>query len=60
MFGGLNSTEIPEPTSVAVARGKGGVGVGGNIYVTTVGGILFPVNGTYTEGGMVVNYELGW
>ncbi|KUJ12493.1 uncharacterized protein LY89DRAFT_542018, partial [Mollisia scopiformis] len=51
VFGGLNSTVIPNPTSVAVA-GEG------RIYVTTTGGIESPVNGTYREGGKVVSYEL--
>jgi hypothetical protein len=55
LLGGTNSTELPGPTSVALGRGGGEKGV---IYVTTNGGLLAPINGTYSEGGKVVAIEL--
>ncbi|KAF8858017.1 hypothetical protein BDZ45DRAFT_411069 [Acephala macrosclerotiorum] len=58
VLGGLNSTEVPNPTSVAVARGRGGVEEGGKLYITTTGGVENPVNGTYREGGKVLSYDL--
>lgn len=58
VLGGLNQSVIAGPTSVALARGDG---CEGTIYVTTNGGILNPVNGTYTEGGKVVAVDTkGW
>lgn len=60
VFGGLNSTVIPNPSSVAVARGWGGVEIESRIYVTTTGGLEAPINGTYREGGKVVAYDLCW
>lgn len=60
VFGGLNSTVIPNPSSVAVVRGRRGREVGRRIYVATTGGLEIPVNGTYTEGGKVVGYDLEW
>ncbi|KAG0645893.1 hypothetical protein D0Z07_8056 [Hyphodiscus hymeniophilus] len=51
VLGGLNSTVVAGPTSVAVARGDE---CEGTIYVTTNGGLLTPVNGTFTEGGEVI------
>jgi hypothetical protein len=55
LLGGTNSTELPGPTSVGLGRGKG---ENGTIYVTTNGGLLAPINGTYTEGGKVVAIEI--
>jgi hypothetical protein len=51
VLGGLDQTVVAGPTSVALARGQGSEGT---IYVTTNGGLLSPVNGTYTEGGKVL------
>ena len=57
VLGGLNSTVVVGPTSVAVARGEG---CDNTIYVTTNGGLLSPVNGTFTEGGEVIAVETKW
>jgi hypothetical protein len=58
VLGGLNQTVVAGPTSVQLARGDG---CEGTIYVTTNGGILSPVNGTYVEGGKVVAVDTkGW
>jgi hypothetical protein len=51
VLGGLNETVVAGPTSVAIARGRD---CEGSFYVTTNGGTLEPINGTYTEGGKVV------
>jgi hypothetical protein len=55
ILGGTDSTELPGPTSVVLGRGAGEKGT---IYVTTKGGLLAPINGTYTEGGKVVAIEI--
>jgi hypothetical protein len=57
LYGGLNETALPGPTSVAIGRGSGG-GKGGTVYVTTNGGLLAPVNGNFTEGGKVVAVDV--
>jgi hypothetical protein len=58
VLGGLNETVVAGPTSVALARGEG---CDGRFYVTTNGGLLAKVNGTYTEGGKVVAVDRkGW
>ncbi|KAH8743169.1 hypothetical protein F5883DRAFT_512601 [Diaporthe sp. PMI_573] len=54
--GGLNSTLIPGPTSAAFGRRKSDQNT---IYVTTSGGQIAPVNGTYTEGGKVMAFDVG-
>jgi hypothetical protein len=60
VFGDLNSTVIPNPSSVAVGRGWGGEEIRSRIYVTTTGGLEAPINGTYRDSGKVVSYELDW
>lgn len=55
VVGGLNSTAVPGPTSVVLGRGK----ERDSIFVTTNGAVLAPVNGTYSEGGKVVEVEVG-
>jgi hypothetical protein len=49
--GGLNSTVVAGATSAAFGRTWLDRGL---VYVTTSGGQVVPVNGTYTEGGKVV------
>ena len=49
--GSLNSTAIAEPTACAFGRGEGDEQV---LYVTTAGGLAFPVDGDVTVGGQVV------
>lgn len=56
VFGGLNSTALPGPTSLVLGRGERERGA---IYVTTNGALLKPVNGTFSEGGKVVAIDLG-
>jgi len=58
VLGGFDQIVVAGPTSVQLARGDG---CEGTIYVTTNGGILAPVNGTYQEGGKVVAVNTkGW
>ncbi|KAE8445109.1 hypothetical protein EG329_013711 [Mollisiaceae sp. DMI_Dod_QoI] len=60
VLGGLNSTEVANPTSVALARGGVGMGrgVGRRIFVTTAGGLEAKINGSFVEGGKVLSYDL--
>ncbi|CAF9925623.1 MAG: hypothetical protein HETSPECPRED_005874 [Heterodermia speciosa] len=53
--GEVNSTEIAEPTAVALGRG----GEEDVLFVTTGGGLLIPVNGGEIVGGQVVAIKLG-
>jgi len=55
IYGGVNETVLPGPTSVVVGRGWSEKGM---LYVTTNGGLMAPVNGNYTEGGKVVEVEI--
>jgi hypothetical protein len=50
VVGGLNDTTVAGVTSVAAGRGK----ARGVVFAGTNGGLSGPVNGTFTEGGMVV------
>ena len=53
--GDVDSTEIAEPTAAAFGRnGREDV-----LFVTTAGGLLFPVNGDEVVGGQVVAVKLG-
>ena len=53
--GEINSTEIAEPMSAAFGRnGKEDI-----LYVTTAGGLFFPVNGNQVVGGQLVAVKLG-
>ncbi len=55
LFGGVNETVLPGPTSVAL-----GVGGENNIaYITTDGGLMKSVNG-YVEGGKVMAVDVGY
>lgn len=56
LYGGVNSTALPGPTSVQLGRGLLGQG---KVYVSTDGGLAGPVNGVFTEGGKVVEIEVG-
>jgi hypothetical protein len=51
VFGNVNSTLLPGPTSVALGRGRGQ----GEVYVTTSGRF----NGGFIEGGKVVSVDVG-
>ena len=53
--GEVNSTEIAEPTAAALGRN----GREDTLFVTTAGGLLFPVNGDEVVGGQVVAVQLG-
>ena len=53
--GDLNSTEIAQPTAAAFGR----KGMQDILYVTTAGGLLFPINGDEIVGGQVVGVEVG-
>lgn len=55
LYGGLNETVLPGPTSVAVGKGWGEKGT---VFVTTNGGLLAPVNGYFKEGGKVVAVDI--
>jgi hypothetical protein len=61
LVGGLNSTKLAGPSSARFGRksnGKG-KGKGGSVlYLTTCGGLVSPVNGTFVEGGKVVAIDL--
>jgi hypothetical protein len=58
VLGGLNQTILAGPTSAALARGPD---CEGSVYITTNGGYLAPVNGTYREGGKVQAVDTkGW
>ncbi|KAI4210185.1 MAG: hypothetical protein LQ351_006939 [Letrouitia transgressa] len=53
--GNLNSTEIVQPAAAAFGRkGKRDI-----LYVTTAGGLLFPINGDEIVGGQVVAVKVG-
>jgi sugar lactone lactonase YvrE len=56
LVGNLNSTELAGPSSVRFGR-KGGEG-NSVVYITTCGGLVGPVNGTFVEGGKVVSVDL--
>jgi hypothetical protein len=51
ILGGVNQTIVEGPTSIALGRGLTDKGIK---YITTDGGLLQPINGTFTEGGRVV------
>ncbi|KAI4156950.1 MAG: hypothetical protein LQ342_008573 [Letrouitia transgressa] len=53
--GDLNSTEIAQPTAAAFGR----KGKQDTLYVTTAGGLLFPINGDEIVGGQVVAVKVG-
>lgn len=55
VLGGLNESVIEGPTSASLGRGTVAKDV---VYVTTNGGVLSPVNGTFTEGGKVVAVDI--
>lgn len=50
VVGGLNETTVAGVTSLAVGRGK----ARDVVFAGTSGGLSWPVNGTFTEGGKVV------
>jgi hypothetical protein len=50
VVGGLNETTVAGVTSLAAGRGK----ARGVLFAATNGGLTGPVNGTFTEGGKVV------
>lgn len=52
--GGLNSTDVAEGTSAAFGRGSCDSNV---LYVTTVGGLLGPINGSVVIPGALVAIE---
>ena len=53
VVGGLNESVVANPTSVAVGK-EGDV-----VYVTTTGGLESKINGTFVEGGQVVEVWVG-
>lgn len=53
--GDLNSTEIAEPTSTALSRGRQGSEI---LYVVTGGGELAPIYGKEIVGGQVLAIRL--
>lgn len=53
--GSLNSSSIPNPTSGAFSRTMMDNNV---LYVTTGGGVVTPINGTFVTGGAVVRIEV--
>lgn len=55
VLGGLNETVLAGPTSVTLGRG---LLDRHSAYVTTNGGLLAPINGTFTEGGKVVSVDI--
>jgi sugar lactone lactonase YvrE len=55
LVGNLNSTELAGPSSVRFGRQGEGKSV---LYITTCGGLVGPVNGTFVEGGKVVSIDL--
>jgi hypothetical protein len=58
VIGGLSQTVVGVgPTSVAVGRRAAEEG---QIFVSTNGGLLAPINGTFTEGGKVVAVDTKW
>ena len=53
--GAIDSTDIAEPTAAAFGRdGKEDI-----LFVTTAGGLFFPVNGNTSVGGQVVAVKVG-
>lgn len=50
VLGGANGTIVEGPTSVAMGRGTNEFVK----YITTDGGLIAPINGTFKEGGRVV------
>jgi hypothetical protein len=50
VLGGANETIVEGPTSVAMGRGTNEFVK----YITTDGGLIAPINGTFKEGGRVV------
>ncbi|TVY90938.1 hypothetical protein LAWI1_G005487 [Lachnellula willkommii] len=57
LLGGLNETVLAGPTSATLGRGLLDRDA---VYVTTNGGVLAPVNGTFTEGGKIVSVDIGY
>jgi sugar lactone lactonase YvrE len=55
LAGNLNSTQLVGPTSARFGRTSKDKKT---LYITTTGGLSGPVNGTFTEGGMVVALDL--
>lgn len=55
LAGDKNSTEIAEPTSVALSRNTRNK----KLYVVTAGGLAAPVDGDMVVGGQVLAIELG-
>lgn len=55
--GVVNTTEIAEPTSAQFGRTKDDRDV---LYVTTAGGLAFPINGDVIVGGQVVAVDTRW
>ena len=56
--GDLNRTEIAQPTAAAFGRSRGGKEQD-ILYVTTAGGLLFPIDGDEIVGGQVVAVKVG-
>ncbi|TVY29200.1 hypothetical protein LHYA1_G002725 [Lachnellula hyalina] len=55
LLGGLNETVVAGPTSATLGRGLLDKD---SVYVTTNGGLLAPINGTFIEGGQVVSVDI--
>jgi len=53
--GGLNGTDIANPTSVQFGRTEG---KRRTIYVTTAGGLEAPINGTVVTGAQLVSINI--
>ena len=60
--GSINSTDIAQPTAAAFGRGR----ASGRLFVTTSGGLYFPVKGDEIVGGQLVavytgkSHRFGW
>ncbi|KAL2069483.1 hypothetical protein VTL71DRAFT_14162 [Oculimacula yallundae] len=55
LYGDLNETVLPGPTSVVLGR----EGEDGSVFVGTNGGLNGPVNGIFVEGGKIVKFDVG-
>jgi hypothetical protein len=54
VVGSLNSTAVAGPTGVTLGRT---VSDSDTVYVSTTGGLVFPINGNITVGGQVVSFK---
>ena len=53
--GNLNSTEVPQPTALAFGRTPVDSKI---LYITSTGGLVFPINGSITLGGELLRLDL--